>query len=106
MSRAALCRQEQSVKERQKQASETLESLLLEGQNRSPKGLIKIHESCVNSGTFHLNSMLYHNISKSPYFLNKCAQLKGWSGLVDEIYYQVTHLEPWSLGELSLVGLS
>merc|ERR1719253_358937 len=42
--------------------------------------------------------MLLQNISKSPYFLKCCEKLTDWNTLVDEIYYEVQHLEPWTAG--------
>ena len=50
--------------------------------------------------TFNLNPMLLHNISVSPYFYQKCyGKIKDWNALVDEIYYEVKHLEPWTPGK-------
>lgn len=91
MSRAALWRQEANVKERERQASETFELALEEGRNRPQKGLIPLKDTT----TFNINPMLLGNISKSPYFLKACNELKEWTTLVDEIYYQVKHMEPW-----------
>ena len=42
--------------------------------------------------------MLLQNISKSPYFLKCCNNLNDWNALVDEIYYEVKSLDPWSNG--------
>ncbi len=94
MSRAALCRQEANVKERQRQADKAFQNALLEGQQRSQSGLIPLKDTT----TFNLNPMLLNNISKSPYFVKKCCEIRDWTALVDEIYYQVTHVEPWALG--------
>jgi hypothetical protein len=95
MSRAALWRQEASLKERERQANETFQNALEEGRNRSQKGLVPLRDTT----TFNLNPMLLGNISKSAYFLKCCHQIKDWSALVDEIYYHVTHLEPWTPGK-------
>ena len=46
-----------------------------------------------------MNSMLLQNIAKSPYFIKCCNQLQDWNALVDEIYYEVKHLEPWTAGK-------
>jgi pre-mRNA-splicing factor 38B len=43
--------------------------------------------------------MLLQNISKSPYFQKCCNNLHDWNALVDEIYYEVKTLEPWSNGK-------
>jgi hypothetical protein len=48
--------------------------------------------------SFHLNPMLLEKIIKSPYFQKCCQDLTDWNTLVDEVYYQVKHLEPWALG--------
>lgn len=48
--------------------------------------------------SFHFNPMLLEKIIKSPYFQKCCQDLTDWNALVDEVYYQVKHLEPWALG--------
>uniref|UniRef100_A0A7S3VCK6 Pre-mRNA-splicing factor 38 n=2 Tax=Chaetoceros debilis TaxID=122233 RepID=A0A7S3VCK6_9STRA len=95
MSRAALWRQEGNVKERERKANETFENALDEGRSRSQKGLIPMIS---DDKTFNLNPMLLHNISKSPYFQKACDKLKDWTSLVDEIYYEMKHAEPWGQG--------
>jgi hypothetical protein len=42
--------------------------------------------------------MLLQNIVKSSYFQKCCRDITDWNLLVDEIYYQVKHLEPWAVG--------
>ena len=42
--------------------------------------------------------MLLQNTIKSSYFQKCCRDLTDWNTLVDEIYYKVTHLEPWAVG--------
>ena len=64
-------------------------------QSRSQKGLIPI----IKEDTFNLNPMLLQNIMKSPYFIKCCTKLQDWNMLVDEIYYELKHLEPWSQGK-------
>mmetsp|Transcript_8905 Transcript_8905/g.12727 ORF Transcript_8905/g.12727 Transcript_8905/m.12727 type:complete len:105 (-) Transcript_8905:499-813(-) len=96
MSRAALWRQEGNVKERERKANETFENALDEGRSRSQKGLIPMIS---DDKTFNLNPMLLHNISKSPYFQKACDKLKDWTSLVDEIYYEMKHAEPWGQGK-------
>lgn len=68
-------------------------------QSRSHKGLVKV----TNDTHFNLNPMLLSNISKSPYFLKCCNNLKDWNSLVDEIYYEVKSLEPWSNGTFNVI---
>lgn len=65
-------------------------------QNCHVKGQIAIWGS---DDTFNMNPMLIQNISKSPYFQKCCSKLKDWSSLVDEIYYEVKHVEPWTKGK-------
>ena len=97
MSRSALWRQEANVKERERQSAETFNVILEEGRNRNIKGQIPIFG---NDETFNMNPMLLSNISSSPYFVNKCcAQLHDWNSVVDEIYYEVNHMEPWTIGK-------
>ena len=95
MSRAALWRQEGNVKERERQANETFETALEEGKSRPQKGLIP---TIKDDTTFNLNPMLLQHISKSPYFLKACGKVKDWTTLVDEIYYEVKHMEPYTQG--------
>jgi pre-mRNA-splicing factor 38B len=94
MSRSALWRQEVNVVERQRKAEETLQLAVEEGKSRSQKGLVRV----TNDNHFNINPMLLQNISKSPYFQKCCNNLHDWNALVDEIYYEVKTLEPWSNG--------
>ena len=48
--------------------------------------------------SFHFNPMLLKNIINSSYFQKCCRDITDWNTLVDEIYYQVKHLEPWAAG--------
>jgi pre-mRNA-splicing factor 38B len=48
-----------------------------------------------NSTSFNLNSMLHRNISSSSYFISLCTSVTDWKALVDEVYYKVTHVEPF-----------
>ena len=68
---------------------------VLRSQNCHVKGQIPLVGP---DDTFNLNPMLLHNISKSPYFLKCCQNLHDWGSLVDEIYYEVKHMEPWADG--------
>ena len=64
-------------------------------QSRSQKGLVKVN----NASTFDINPMLLQNISKSSYFQKCCKDLSDWNKLVDEIFFEVKSLEPWSNGK-------
>jgi len=96
MSRSALWRQEANVKERERLALDTFHTAIEEGRNCHVKGQIAIWGS---DDTFNMNPMLIQNISKSPYFQKCCSKLNDWSSLVDEIYYEVKHVEPWTKGK-------
>lgn len=48
--------------------------------------------------TMGLNPLIYQNIQSSPYFKNNLFQLKTYHEVIDEIYYNVKHLEPWEKG--------
>jgi len=101
MSRAALNRQEANVKERQRQAEEAFRLAVDEGRSRHRSaGVLPLVGP---DDTFNINSMLLHNISVSPYFYQECyGKIKDWNALVDEIYYEVKHLEPWTPGAFAL----
>lgn len=51
-----------------------------------------------NERTMNLNHLILANITESAYFRVDLAQFKQFDQLVDEIYYRVTHLEPWEKG--------
>jgi len=97
MSRSALWRQEDKVKARAAHAQDVFARAVEEGrQNSHLRGIIPL--SCPDD-TFNMHPMLLQNIAKSPYF-HKCVDtLTDWNGLVDEIYYEVKHLEPFTAGE-------
>ena len=48
--------------------------------------------------TMNLNGLVLTNIQQSPYYQTGLSQMTLHSQLVDEIYYQVKHLEPWERG--------
>ena len=99
MSRSALWRQEGNVKEREAKALQTFQNVIEEGRNSHLKGIIPLIGP---DDTFNIHPMLLQNISKSPYFLKCCEKLTDWNTLVDEIYYEVKHMEPWTAGRLML----
>ena len=65
-------------------------------QNCRVRGLIPLHGP---DDTFNFNPMLLHNITKSQYFQKSCKKITDWNALVDEIYYEVKHVEPWTPGK-------
>lgn len=93
MSRSALWRQEGNQKGRQRQAEDLFQLAVEEGRNSRQKLPIWGPDD-----TFHFNPMLLQNTIKSSYFQKCCRDITDWSSLVDEIYYQVKHLEPWATG--------
>jgi pre-mRNA-splicing factor 38B len=98
MSRSALWRQEDNVKERERKAALTFGNAVEEGRNNNHlKGVIPL--ACPDD-TFNLHPMLLHNVVNSAYFQKCCEKLTDWNTLVDEIYYEVKHMEPWTAGEL------
>ena len=95
MSRSALWRQEGAKKQREEQAEELFQLAVEEGRNNRAKNVLPLWGP---DDSFHINSMLLNNIIKSSYFQKCCRDITDWSALVDEIYYQVKHLEPWAIG--------
>lgn len=51
-----------------------------------------------NEKTMNLNPLLLTNIQNSPYFKVSLYALKTYHEVIDEIWYQVKHLEPWEKG--------
>lgn len=48
-----------------------------------------------NERTMNLNHLILANITESAYFRVDLVQYRQFDEVVDEIYYRVTHLEPW-----------
>ncbi|XP_013409372.1 pre-mRNA-splicing factor 38B [Lingula anatina] len=57
-----------------------------------------------NEATMNLNSLILTNIQSSPYFKVNLYELKTYHEVIDEIYYKVTHLEPWEKGSRKTAG--
>jgi PRP38 family len=51
-----------------------------------------------NTTTFNFESVLRQNVLQSEYFRNTCSKLDEVEALVDQIYYDVQHVEPWMSG--------
>lgn len=102
MSRSALWRQEGNVKDRELRALQTFHAALDAGRNNFSRGLIPLTGP---DDTFNLHPMLLQNVWKSPYFQRCCEKLTDWNTLVDEIYYEVKHMEPWTAGKMLLLGM-
>jgi len=93
MSRSALWRQEAGVKERELVAQDAFQTAVEEGRNVRTKGMVPLYGP---TDSFHIHPMLLQCIVKAPYFVKCCNDLKDWNALVDEIYYEVKHVEPWA----------
>jgi pre-mRNA-splicing factor 38B len=93
MSRSALNRQEGNVKERERRAEDLFENAVEEGRVRQrAKGVLPLWGP---EDSFHLNPLLLRNIKDSPYFQKCCQNLNDWNAVVDDIYYQVQHVQPF-----------
>lgn len=57
-----------------------------------------------NESTMNLNALILANIQGSSYFKVSLFKLKTYHEVVDEIYYQVKHLEPWERGSRKTSG--
>jgi pre-mRNA-splicing factor 38B len=94
MSRSALWRQEGNVKERERTADEIFETVVEEGRVRSrSRGVLPLWGP---EDSFHFNPLLLRNTRQSPYFQKCCRNLSDWNAIIDEIYYEVKHLQPFS----------
>ena len=51
-----------------------------------------------NTTSFNIENVLTQNIINSDYFRRQCIDKKTWEELVDEIYDNVTDVEPWMSG--------
>lgn len=59
-----------------------------------------------NEKTMNLNPLLLTNIQNSPYFKVSLYVLKTYHEVIDEIWNQVKHLEPWERGSRKVSNLS
>lgn len=57
-----------------------------------------------NEASMNLNPLILANIQGSSYFKVHLFKLKTYHEVVDEIYYQVKHLEPWERGSRKTSG--
>ena len=51
-----------------------------------------------NKSTYNIETVLRKNIVDSEYWRNTCAKLQTWEEVVDQIFYDVIHVEPWMSG--------
>ena len=90
MSRSALWRQEGNVKERERRGEDLFHEACQEGRAKS--GALPLWGP---DDSFHFNPLLLRNTIQSPYFQKCCEKLKDWNAVVDEIYYEVKHVQPF-----------
>ena len=64
------------------------------GQNAQSGNALPVH--C--NDKMGLNPLIFANINQSPYFKTTLHQIKTYQEIIDEIYYNVKHLEPWERG--------
>ncbi|XP_012350476.1 pre-mRNA-splicing factor 38B isoform X1 [Apis florea] len=57
-----------------------------------------------NERTMNLNPLILTNIQSSHYFKVNLYELKTYHEVIDEIYYKVSHLEPWEKGSRKTAG--
>lgn len=96
MSRSALWRQEGNVKERERRAEEIFQLACEEGRTRS-KSTLQLWGP--DNDTFHFNPLLLQNTIQSPYFQKCCTELKDWTAVIDEIYYEVKHIRVFQIAK-------
>merc|ERR1719510_2189297 len=51
-----------------------------------------------------MNPLILTNVQNSPYFKVNLFEIKTYHEVVDQIYYKVTHLEPWEKGSRKTSG--
>lgn len=57
-----------------------------------------------NEKTMNLNSLILTNIQQSNYFKNSLYPIKTLNELLDEIWEQVRHCEPWERASRKVIG--
>ncbi|XP_065201026.1 pre-mRNA-splicing factor 38B-like [Planococcus citri] len=57
-----------------------------------------------NERSMNLNPLILTNIQSSHYFKVNLYELKTYHEVIDEIYYKVSHLEPWEKGSRKTAG--
>lgn len=57
-----------------------------------------------NERSMNLNALILTNIQSSHYFKVNLYELKTYHEVIDEIYYKVSHLEPWEKGSRKTAG--
>uniref|UniRef100_A0A914Z4S6 Pre-mRNA-splicing factor 38 n=1 Tax=Panagrolaimus superbus TaxID=310955 RepID=A0A914Z4S6_9BILA len=65
--------------------------------------ILPIHGS---QTTMNLNPLVLENIVQSTYYKNFLSEVTTFQQIVDEVYYNVSHLEPWERGTRRMQGVS
>jgi pre-mRNA-splicing factor 38B len=96
MSRSALWRQEGNRKDRERRAEELFDMAVTEGKQRAQQSSAIVPLWRGSEDTFHFNPLLLKNTIHSSYFQKACQTLSNWNAVIDQIYYEVTHVQPFS----------
>uniref|UniRef100_A0A915CTA8 Pre-mRNA-splicing factor 38 n=1 Tax=Ditylenchus dipsaci TaxID=166011 RepID=A0A915CTA8_9BILA len=59
-----------------------------------------------NAQTMNLNTLVLENIVQSTYYKNYLNEVSAFQQVVDEVYYNVSHLEPWERGTRKTQGMT
>lgn len=59
-----------------------------------------------NAQTMNLNTLVLENIVQSTYYKNYLNEVTLFQQVVDEVYYNVAHLEPWERGTRKTQGMT
>ncbi|TKR80119.1 hypothetical protein L596_014245 [Steinernema carpocapsae] len=59
-----------------------------------------------NAETMNLNALVLSNVVQSTYFKNYLSEATGFQQMTEELYYNVTHLEPWERGTRKTQGMT
>ncbi|CAB3398216.1 unnamed protein product [Caenorhabditis bovis] len=59
-----------------------------------------------NKMTMNLNTLLLENIRESYYYKNNLMEIDTFQTIIEQIFYQVKHLEPWEKGTRRVQGMT
>ncbi|XP_035909902.1 pre-mRNA-splicing factor 38B [Anopheles stephensi] len=99
--------QQQYYQQELQQAQHHPQSTQTSNQSNAPKKSAKQNNALPlwgNETSMNLNPLILANIQGSSYFKVSLFKLKTYHEVVDEIYYQVKHLEPWERGSRKTAG--
>ena len=82
------------MKERERRAEEIFESAVEEGRQKGRgKNVLPLWGP---EDSFHFNPLLLKNTIQSQYFQKCCQTLTDWNSVIDEVYTEVQHVQPFS----------